>query len=854
MKPWSGRKERLSRTDERRAGASQPWGQPEVGTRRDPRPTRKDRRPLLSVTGLVKRFGAHTVLEGFELQVGVGEVVALVGENGAGKTTAVKCIAGVLAPDAGDVWLRGGDGGRRGLAVVWQDLALCDNLDVIGNIFLGREAALVGEEAMEAEARHALTGLGIDLGDLRRSVDTLSGGERQLVAVARAMLARPPLLVLDEPTAALGVATSRLVTELIGDLRATGTAVLLASHRSEEVFDLADRIVVLRRGRVVATVAPREAHPDDVAALMSGTEVDSTARRQLQRLRSLGGQLSGVEPSASLPLIVSSAADALGVDQLCLHLLDREPGEGKDPVLHRSAAVGLPAALLAVNGHLPVGRRGGPVGLAAETEDLVVVEDARADPVWEPYGVETVAAGVKSAWAAPIVGSRGVLGVLSGYTAAPGRPQADQLELVSLYASHAAAAIERSRLFGEVTRRNRVLESLRAVLETLAGPDPLHGGLNVGLLALCRGLGAEAAALYVEEDGRLTTRAAIDLRSVVGIGTAAEPELRRAALALTANPGMLQGARLVGEDVLGVGLTLPEGRAVLAAIWQPPAEPTQEARELLEDGARSLCLALEREELEAAHQETAALRRSHTIQREFLSRLSHELRTPLTAIHGHASSLRQADVRWDAESQDRFLTAIATESARMSRLVADLLDSSALESGVLRLHCDWCDLHLLLASALICVGQGNSVELWCDPGLGTVWGDHDRLEQVFVNLIDNAVRHTPVGTPVQVRASPGTSQGTVAVRIVDHGPGIPPGEVERLFQPYARGHTHEPGAGLGLSIARGIVAAHGGSVTLEPVHSGTSFLVTLPVEPPSPPAADGATHMADEVGVWEAGG
>jgi len=775
--------------------------------------------PAVTLAGVAKRFGALAVLDGVDLTVASGEIVALVGENGAGKTTVVRCIAGALTPDAGTIRLAGGGG----VAVVWQDLALCDNLDVIANLFLGREDRLLPEEVMEATGRRLLDDLGIDLGDVRRPVDTLSGGERQLLAIARAMLARPSLLVLDEPTSALAVAAARRVAALVRDLRAAGTAVLLVSHRPEEVLELADRIVVLRQGRVVASLSAPEAHPDDVAALMSGVEIESTARRKLERLRRLAVQLSGVEASGSLPLIVSSAASALGVEMLCLHLLDRA-GAGPRR-LRRSADVGLPAALLAVTEDVAVGVGGGLVGTAAESAELVVVEDFRRRTAADGPTRAARAAGLQSAWAAPIVGNAGLLGVLSGYSVSAGRPAADQLELVAAYAAHAAAAIERGRLLGEVTRRNRILENLRTVLETLAGPDRLKGGLDVALLALCRGLGADAVTLNVEQDGRWVPRA--DVRLGPDVGTD------------------------VG-DSLSVRLVLPDGDAVLVARWAAAPGPSAEARELLEDGARSLRLALEREALEAMQQEATTLRRSHHIQREFLSRLSHELRTPLTAIHGYASSLRQPDVTWDKPSEDRFLAAIVSESARMSRLVADLLDSSALESGVLRLNCDWCEPGLLLHSAVGCLPTGAAVELSCDPALKPIWGDHDRLEQVFVNLIDNALRHTPPGTPVRVTAGPGQAPGTVEVRVVDQGPGIPPAEAEALFLPYRRGASGAPGAGLGLSIARGIAEAHGGSVTLETPEAGTSgacFLVTLPVDP-----ADRGSGRSDEVGGWDAGG
>jgi signal transduction histidine kinase/ABC-type multidrug transport system ATPase subunit len=771
----------------------------------------------VALAGIGKRFGAVPVLHDVDLSVAPGEIVALVGENGAGKTTVVRCIAGVLTPDAGTIRFGAADGG---VSVVWQDLALCDNLDVIANLFLGREDRLLPEETMEATGRRLLAEFGIDLGDVRRPVDTLSGGERQLLAIARAMLVRPGLLVLDEPTSALAVAAARRVAGLVRDLRAAGTAVLLVSHRPEEVLELADRIVVLRQGRVVAALSAPEAHPDDVTALMSGVEIESTARRRLERLRRLAVQLSGVEASGSLPLIVSSAASALGVDHLCLHLLDQ--GEAGPPRLRRSADVGLPGALLAATEDLAVGPGGGLVGTAAESAELVVVEDVRRQVAPDPATPAARAAGLLSAWAAPIVGNDGVLGVLSGYSGSAGRPATDQLELVAAYAAHAAAAIERGRLLGEVTRRNRILENLRAVLETLAGPDRLKGGLDVALLALCRGLGADAVTLSVEQDGEWLSRADVRL----GPDTS--------------------GA---DGDSLSVRLVLPDGDAVLVARWSAPPGPTAEARELLEDGARSLRLALEREALEAMQQEATTLRRSHHIQREFLSRLSHELRTPLTAIHGYATSLRQPDVTWDKPSEDRFLAAIVSESARMSRLVADLLDSSALQTGVLRLTCDWCELGLLLHSAVGCLPTGASVELSCDPALKPIWGDHDRLEQVFVNLIDNALRHTPAGTPVQVVAGPGRAPGTVEVRVIDRGPGILPAEAENLFIPYRRGGSGAPGAGLGLSIARGIAEAHGGSVTLEPATLGACFLVTLPVDPP-----DQHAGRSDEIGTWDAGG
>ena len=215
--------------------------------------------------------------------------------------------------------------------------------------------------------------------------------------------------------------------------------------------------------------------------------------------------------------------------------------------------------------------------------------------------------------------------------------------------------------------------------------------------------------------------------------------------------------------------------------------------------------------------------------------MNHELRTPLTAIQGYAETLRQDDVVWDLSSQERFLDSIASESARMGRLVGDLLDFSAIDSGTLRLVADWCDLPLVLEAAKRCIPEG-SIALRTAPDLPAVWGDHDRLEQVFVNLLDNAVRHAADGTPADVEVDARTDSGgeTVVVRVHDDGAGIPPSLADRVFLPHARGSTSAPGAGLGLAIARGIIDAHGGTIGLEPCDRGTTMVVTLPVEPIEP--------------------
>ncbi len=762
---------------------------------------------VLEVRGLSKQFGRLRVLDGLDLDVRGGEILALVGENGAGKSTAVGCIARTIPPDGGTFVLDGEPlapdpiGARdQGIAVVWQDLALCDNLSVVANLFLGSERTgrgVLDDRTMADEARQLFGRLHLPTDDLFRPVGQLSGGQRQLVAIARAVRRHPSVLILDEPTAALGVAETVLVERLLAELRDAGAAILLVSHRLDQVFALADRIAVLRQSRLVAAVSTLEVHPDDVAAMMSGIETDSSARRQLRRLSSLVEELADVDPAAGLSLILSAMVESLGIDRLCVHLFDDEG------VLRRMAAVGLGP------GELMIAGPDDAPGQAAATGDVVVVEGAGRR--------------LGSAWSVPIVGSDAVLGAISGFADAPGRIHDDQLELVLLHARLAATALERDRLLADATRRNRLLETLRGVLDTLAGPQPLHAGLGVALLALGRGLGADSISLH-HADGTTveSSEAGTDRRRIA------------ASLVLRAS-GRLDRARPVGTDVLAVPIDAPAGRAVVAAWWADPARLSDDALDLLDDAARSLRLALERQALEGANAEAESLRRSQHLQRDFLSRLNHELRTPLTAIQGYAETLRQDDVSWDVSSQERFLDSIASESARMGRLVGDLLDFSAIDSGTLRLVADWCELPLVLEAAKRCIPEG-SIALCTAPDLPAVWGDHDRLEQVFVNLLDNAVRHAADGEPAAVEVDARTDSGgeTVIVRVHDDGVGIPPSLADRVFLPHARGSTSAPGAGLGLAIARGIIDAHGGTVGLEPCDRGTTMVVTLPVEPIEP--------------------
>jgi nitrogen-specific signal transduction histidine kinase len=591
------------------------------------------------------------------------------------------------------------------------------------------------------------------------------------------------------------------------------------------MFRLADRIVVLRHGRVAAEVRPSEVHPDDVIALLSGQEIDSSARRQLTRLHGLADRLGSADPSSSLSLILSALGGALGSDRLCIHLLDSDS-------LICAASLGLPPALQSAWARLPSGPAGGPVGLAAAAQAPVIDENTRSAASWAPFADLAPAARVAASWSVPVLVPGGVAGVITVLRALPGRPSRDDLDLVTLYAGYAGGAIERDRLLEEVTTRNRVLETIRETLETLAGPLPVAEGLTAALQSLRHGLQAAQAALVTQVPGQAPRCRALAAR-------AGEPD--QAALLTTAvrvldAPGQdgvaVRRDEPDGRCQLIVTFAAPGGGAAVIAGWPGQALPA-DARALLEDAAHSLRLALEREEAWVAHQEALTLRRSQELQRDFLSRLSHELRTPLTAIRGYASSLLQPDVTWDGESQQRFLARIAAESARLGRLVDDLLDFSAIESGVMRLQRDWCDLPLVIDAAVACLPPASVplVAVACDPALPVVWADHDRLEQVLVNLLGNAFGHNPAGTRVAVSATP-DGPAEVVVSVADDGAGLPPDMAASPFEPARRRRTATSGAGLGLSISRGIVTAHGGRIELAALDRGTCFLIRLPVEAP----------------------
>ena len=209
--------------------------------------------------------------------------------------------------------------------------------------------------------------------------------------------------------------------------------------------------------------------------------------------------------------------------------------------------------------------------------------------------------------------------------------------------------------------------------------------------------------------------------------------------------------------------------------------------------------------------------------------MSHELRTPLTAIRGYADTLRQPDVAWADDSRVRFLDQIAAESARMGRLVGDLLDTSAIETGALRLRRDWCDVSLVLHAALTCVPRlGDDVVVSLAADLPPVFADHDRLEQILVNVLDNAAEHG--AAPYEVCAAVDAIGHRLTIAVSDHGAGFAGSAAERSFEAHARGER-STGAGLGLTIARGLAVAHGGSLTVAVDGGATSVVLSLPVEP-----------------------
>lgn len=241
--------------------------------------------PFLSMQSVSKQFGAVTALADIELELRLGEVVALIGDNGAGKTTLVKILSGAHQPSAGVLNIRGEDvvfnspldASRAGIATIYQELALADNLTVYENIFLGQELLrriigipVLNRKTMRARVKGLLESLDAHIPSVSTPVSELSGGQRQAVAISRALNLSADLVIMDEPTAALAVAETRKVLDLVLQLKAQNKAVLLISHNMQDVFDVADRMVVLRRGRKIAERIKRHTDTEEIVALITG--------------------------------------------------------------------------------------------------------------------------------------------------------------------------------------------------------------------------------------------------------------------------------------------------------------------------------------------------------------------------------------------------------------------------------------------------------------------------------------------------------------------------------------------------------------------------------------------------------
>ncbi|MET9784747.1 ATP-binding cassette domain-containing protein [Streptomyces canus] len=250
--------------------------------------------PVLALRGVSKRFGAVQALTDVELEVHAGEVVALVGDNGAGKSTLVKTIAGVHPIDEGIIEWDGSqvsinkphDAQGLGVATVYQDLALCDNLDVVGNLYLGRELlrrGIIDEVSMEQKARELLSTLSIRIPSVRIPIASLSGGQRQVVAIARALIGEPKVVILDEPTAALGVEQTAQVLDLVERLRERNLGVILISHNMADVKAVADTVAVLRLGRNNGSFSVKDTSQEEIISAITGATDNAVTRRAGRR-------------------------------------------------------------------------------------------------------------------------------------------------------------------------------------------------------------------------------------------------------------------------------------------------------------------------------------------------------------------------------------------------------------------------------------------------------------------------------------------------------------------------------------------------------------------------------------------
>jgi ABC-type sugar transport system, ATPase component len=262
--------------------------------------------PLLDLRGISKAFGAVQALSDVNFNVYAGEVVALVGDNGAGKSTLIKAIAGIYPIDSGEIRWQGSevkihspqDSSALGIATVYQDLALCDNLDVVANLFLGREKSgpggplsVMNEVDMETRSIDVLRRLSVQIPSVRTQIAMLSGGQRQSVAVARSVLWENKVVLLDEPTAALGVVQTKEVLDLVLHLKEEGHGVVIISHNLEDVFKVADRITVLRLGRYVGTYERAKVGREQLVGYMTGA---------------VPGEAAGMDPTAAPGVAVAS--------------------------------------------------------------------------------------------------------------------------------------------------------------------------------------------------------------------------------------------------------------------------------------------------------------------------------------------------------------------------------------------------------------------------------------------------------------------------------------------------------------------------------------------------------------------
>lgn len=249
--------------------------------------------PVLALRGVSKRFGAVQALTDVELEVHAGEVVALVGDNGAGKSTLVKTIAGVHPIDEGVIEWEGNpvsinkphDAQGLGVATVYQDLALCDNLDVVGNLYLGRELlrrGVIDEVTMEKNSRELLSTLSIRIPSVRIPIASLSGGQRQVVAIARALIGDPKVVILDEPTAALGVEQTAQVLDLVERLRERNLGVILISHNMADVKAVADTVNVLRLGKNNGSFPVKDTSQETIIAAITGATDNAVTRRAVR--------------------------------------------------------------------------------------------------------------------------------------------------------------------------------------------------------------------------------------------------------------------------------------------------------------------------------------------------------------------------------------------------------------------------------------------------------------------------------------------------------------------------------------------------------------------------------------------